>query len=86
MGMGSNGDTYCPVKEIWASVKWNKGMKAMNEGAMEAYDYIMVRTAWTPCLTRECRIRYQCRDYRIESFYADYQADEIQITAVELAV
>ena len=75
---------YTSVGTIWASVTWKKGKKAMDEGALEAYDYVMVRCRYNQTLTRESRLVFEGTTYQIESFHADRQANIIQITAVEL--
>ena len=69
---------------IWASVTWNKGMKAMREGALDAYDTVMVRTRWNPFLTRDCFIGFEGRIYQIMSYNADRMDNTIQITAQEM--
>lgn len=83
-GRGSAGITYENVGSVWASVEFSKGIKALREGAIEAYDIIMVRTRYTSLLTRESRILYEGRTYFIESFHADKRANIIQITASEM--
>ena len=69
---------------LWANVTWNKGVKAMREGALDAYDRIMVRLRWTSSVTRECRLRWRGRIFAIESFFDSYEENSIQMTAVEL--
>ena len=69
---------------LWAAVDWSRGAKAMREGAMEAYDTIMVRCRWREDLTRESRLLYAGDVYEIESFHADKTANTIQLTAHEL--
>lgn len=81
---GRVGGSYTKAAEMFANVTWTKGKKALNEGALEAYDYIMVRCRFTTTLTRESRLKYNGNMYQIESFHADKKANTIQITAVEL--
>ena len=76
--------SYSLATTLWASVSWTKGKKALNEGALDAYDYIMVRCRYTNTLTRESRLMFDDTMYQIESFHADRQANTIQLTAVEL--
>ena len=69
---------------FWAAVDFSRGVKSMREGALDAYDTIMVRTDYLPSLTKECRLRYDGSTYHIDSFHADYDRNETQITATEL--
>lgn len=81
---GREGGKFVPVKTIWAAVDWTKGKKAMQEGAIDAYDTYMVRCRFHRCLTRECRLEFDNRIFQIESFNADRQSDETQIICTEL--
>lgn len=83
-GMDSSGAVYEPECELWADVTFSKGVKAMREGAMDAYDYIMVRTRYTDKVRRDSVLLHDRRYWRIESFHADYREDKIQMTAVEM--
>lgn len=77
-------DEWAEGATIHANVKWVKGMKALREGQLEAYDTLMVRCRWIECLTRECRLRIKGKVYQILSFNDDYQANEMQMTVVEV--
>lgn len=68
----------------WAAVDWSRGTKSMREGALDAYDTIMVRMLYSSQITRDCKIEYHGTMYRIVSFHEDKQANTIQITATEL--
>ena len=70
--------------ERWAAVDWVRGTKALREGALDAYDTIMVRMRWDAQITRECKVLYQGATYRIQSFHADRRAGTIQMTATEV--
>lgn len=70
--------------ERWASVTWSKGVKALHEGAVDAYDTIMVRLRYDQQITRDCKLEHDGTMYRIQSFHADRRAATIQITAVEI--
>ena len=83
IGKGSAKHTYEPVACLWAAVTWNKGMKAMREGALDAYDTVMVRTRWNELLTRDSFIGFEGRIYQIQSYNADRMDNTIQITAIE---
>lgn len=69
----------------WAAVDWVRGTKAMREGALDAYDTIMVRLRWDKDVTRECKIEFNDRIYAIQSFHEDKHAGTIQLTAIELS-
>jgi SPP1 family predicted phage head-tail adaptor len=83
-GMDSSGAVYEPLGELWANVTFNKGVKAMREGAMDAYDYIMVRIRYNESVRRDSVILYKRRYWKIESFNEDYREDKIQMTCVEM--
>ena len=72
------------VATVWASVTFTKGMKAMHEGALDAYDTVMIRMRYNDFTTRDSLLIYDGITYQILSFHADKQENEIQITAVEL--
>lgn len=82
-GRGSGGTEWVEVATVWAAVDWSRGVKAMREGALDAYDVVMVRTRWRADLTRENRLKIDGKTYMIESLNADRRANKIQITAHE---
>ena len=69
---------------FWAAESFSKGVKALQEGALDAYDTVMFRMRYTPCIDRWCLIWYNGRFYQIQSLNEDAQANQIQITAVEM--
>lgn len=78
-----SGNSYQAGSTIWADVTWTKGVKAMREGALDSYDFVMIRCRYTTELTRECRLKFDGKFYRIESLHDDYKKNTIQITATE---
>ena len=86
MGRNSSKYEFEDVVCLWANYKFNKGVKAMHEGALDAYDTVMFRTRWTPDLTRDSFIECEGVIYQVISFNADKIANEIQITATEVNV
>lgn len=70
---------------FWAAESFSKGVKALQEGALDAYDTVMFRLRYTPCIDRWCLIWYNGKFYQIQSFNEDAQANQIQITATEMA-
>ena len=84
-GRASGGQKYQLLGEFWAAESFNKGMKAMREGAMDAYDTVMFRMRYNAEIDRWCLIQYHGKWYQIQSFNEDYQENQIQITATEMA-
>ena len=70
---------------FWASETFNKGVKSLREGAFDAYDTVMFRMRYYKGVDRWCLIQYNGKWYQITSFNEDYQENQIQMTAVELA-
>lgn len=84
-GRSSGGQKYTILGEFWAAESFNKGVKSLREGAVDAYDTVMFRMRYHAEIDRWCLVQYQGRWYQIQSFNADYQTNEIQITATEMA-
>lgn len=70
---------------VWADVTWSKGVKALREGALDAYDTIMVRMRYNAIVTRDSRLLINGITYQIQSLHADQQQNIVQITATEVA-
>ena len=75
---------YQLLGDFWANETFSKGVKALHEGALDAYDTVMFRLRWHGCIDRWCLIWYEGKFYQIQSFNADRQQNQIQITAVEM--
>lgn len=75
---------YAEAAEVWASVTWSKGVKALREGALDAYDTIMVRMRYNTVVSRESRLLIDGVTYQIQSLHADQQENIVQITATEI--
>lgn len=84
-GVRSAGQQYEIVGDFWAAEDFNRGTKAMREGAVDAYDIVMFRMDWYQGIDRWCIIRYDGTWYQITSFNANKQAKTIQMTATEMA-
>ena len=84
-GRASGGQKYTLLGEFWASEKFDKGMKSLREGAVDAYDIVMFRMRFNADIDRWCLIQYQGKWFQIQSCNEDYQTNEIQITAKEMA-
>ena len=70
---------------FWAAEDFNRGTKSLREGAFDAYDTVMFRMRFQKDVDRWCLIQYRGKWYQIQSFNEDYQQNQIQITAVEMA-
>lgn len=84
-GRDSAGIKFAKIGTFWAAVDYKRGIREMREGALDGYDFIMIRMRWVEEVERECLVRYDGRWYQIESCHRDYQENTIQITAREMA-
>lgn len=76
---------YEILDTVWAAETWNKGAKAMQAGVLDAYDTVMFRMRYRSDVDRWCLIQYHGRWYQIQSLNSDYQENQLQITATEMA-
>jgi SPP1 family predicted phage head-tail adaptor len=76
--------SYQPAATVWADVTWSKGAKALREGALDAYDTVLIRMRYNDVVTRDSRLQHGGVTYQIQSLHADRQANTIQITATEI--
>lgn len=83
-GRDSGGIKYEIVCTVWAAEDFNKGVKALRNGAVEAYDVVMFRLRWRDDINRWCIVQYNGVWYEIMSFNGSYRDNQIQITAREL--
>ena len=70
---------------FWMGETFNKGVKSLREGAMDAYDAVMFRCRFNKDIDRWCLLKYNGKWYQIQSFNEDYQENQIQMTAIEMA-
>lgn len=84
-GMGSAGLEYQILGTFWAAEDFNRGTKALREGAVDAYDTVMFRMRYNAQIDRWCLIKYHDVWYQIDSFNASYHDNSIQITAREMS-
>ena len=84
-GMASAGLEYQILGTFWAAEDFNRGTKALREGAVDAYDTVMFRMRYNAQIDRWCLIKYNDVWYQIDSFNASYQDNTIQITAREMS-
>ena len=76
--------SFQPAATVWADVTWNKGVKALREGALDAYDTVMIRMRYNTIVSRESRLLHDGVTYQIQSLHRDHQDNTIQITATEI--
>lgn len=84
-GKNSAGQKYELLGTFWASETWSKGVKALHEGALDAYDTVMFRMRYNASVDRWCLIQYNGKWYEIQSLHEDYHENQLQITAIERA-
>lgn len=75
---------YEPAATVWADVTWSKGTKALREGALDAYDTVIIRMRYNSVVTRDSRLQHDGVTYQIQSLHRDHQDNTIQITATEI--
>lgn len=83
-GKNSAKPIYRVVANVWANVTFSKGVKSMREGALDAYDTLLIRMRWNNIVSRESFIGYQNRIYMIQSFNEDKHENLIQLTVQEI--
>ena len=76
--------TYEAVACVSSAVDFNRGLEALREGALDAYDVTTFRMRWNPWVRRDSRLQCEGVTYQIQSFHADRHHDQIQITASEI--
>ena len=76
---------YVILGTFWMGETFNKGVKSMREGALDAYDTVMFRCRYNKDIDRWCLLQYRGKWYQITSLNEDYQENQLQITATELA-
>jgi len=71
-----------------SSYEFNKGNKALREGALDAYDTVLFRLNFSgnvaKKITRESLIEMNGKIYQIQSLNSDYQTNKIIIRATEM--
>ena len=70
---------------FWCKHDWTRGLKAMHEGALDAYDTVMFRMDFDPAIDRWCLLKFEGKWYQIQSLNGIQRENKLQITAIELA-
>ena len=79
--------SYRRAGKVSAAYKFNKGAKALREGALDAYNTVMFQLNFSSNIniTRDCLVEFRGKIFQIQSLNDDYQANKIVITATEMA-
>ena len=80
----ANSPKYEILGEFWSAEDFNKGVKSLREGALDAYDTVMFRMRYNADIDRWCLIKFRGKWYQITSFQEDYRDNQVQILATEM--
>ena len=71
---------------LWSSYKFNKGTKALREGALDAYDTVVFQMNFSAnvTITRESLIECQGKIFQVQSINSDRRENKIVLTATEM--
>lgn len=75
---------YEQVACVHADVTFSKGVKSLREGALDAYDTVLIRMRWNSIVTRESLLECEGVRYQVQSLHADRMENIVQITATEM--
>jgi head-tail adaptor len=76
--------SYQGVKTVWAAKTWKHGAKALQEGALDAYDKVLFRMNWNNIVSRDSLLVCEGKTYQVLSLDGEYQKNEIEILAQEV--
>lgn len=82
-GKNSGSVAFVSQGVVWASVDFQRGIKAMRESAFDGTDYVLIRMRFNDVINRNSYIYADGVMYLITEFHRDYQDNIIQIKAVE---
>ena len=73
---------------LWATYKFNKGTRALREGALDAYDTVVFQMNFSADvayrITRDSLIECEGKIYQVQSLNSDRRENKIVITATEM--
>lgn len=71
---------------LWSSYKFNKGTKALREGALDAYDTVVFQMNFSAnvVITRDSLIECNGKIFQIQSLNDDHRENKIVVTATEM--
>ena len=72
------------VATVWAAKTWKHGAKALQEGALDAYDKVLFRMNWNNVVRRDSLLVCEGKTYQVLSLDGEYQKNEIEILAQEV--
>ena len=77
---------YSRAGSLLSSYKFDKGTKALREGALDAYDYVVFQMNYSTdiAITRESLIELNGRIYQIISLNADELENKVVVKATEM--
>ena len=76
--------SYQDAATVWAAKTWKHGAKALQEGALDAYDKVLFRMNWNDIVRRDSLLVCEGKTYQILSLDGEYQKNEIEILAQEI--
>jgi head-tail adaptor len=76
--------SYQDIVTVWAAKTWKHGAKALQEGALDAYDKVLFRMNWNNIVKRDSLLVCEGKTYQILSLDGEYQKNEIEILAQEV--
>ena len=76
--------SYQDGPTVWAAKTWKHGAKALQEGALDAYDKVLFRMNWNNIVKRDSLLVCEGKTYQILSLDGEYQKNEIEILAQEV--
>lgn len=83
-GVKEKGD-FELVGTVWASCTYAKGMRNLNNGSVEAYDYYMVRCRYNPDIKPSTHIKWQGKEFQMDGTpKGKYSTNETQFVMVEI--
>ena len=71
---------------LWSSYRFNKGTKALREGALDAYDTVVFQMNFSANvkITRDSLIECNGKIFQIQSLHDDHHENKIVVTATEM--
>ena len=75
---------YQDIVTVHAAKTWKHGAKAMQEGALDAYDKVLFRMNWNNIVKRDSLLVCEGKTYQVLSLDGEYQKNEIEILAQEV--
>lgn len=74
--------SYVYAGTVWAGVDYSRGTMSLREGALDAYDRLVIRMRYNKVIDPFCMVVYNGRTFQIESFNEDDHDNQIQLVVV----